>query len=84
MSRLAKKNPTSRLTLEMAESVRKQLEHLRDQTNADSLAEVIRRALAVYDLLRKATHDGGKIVIETETGQRELVITEFALSNTQS
>jgi hypothetical protein len=48
----------------MAESVRKQLEHLRDQTNADSLAEVIRRALAVYDLLRKTAFEGGKIILE--------------------
>jgi hypothetical protein len=36
-----------RLSLEMAEPVRKQLEHLRDQTQADSLSEVFRRALAV-------------------------------------
>lgn len=62
----------------MAETVRKQLEHLRDQTNADSLAEVIRRALAVYDLLQKASAEGGKIVIENDDRQRELVITEFS------
>lgn len=78
MARIAKNNPTSRLSLEMAESVRKQLEHLRDQTNADSLAEVIRRALAVYDLLRKTAFEGGKIILETRDAERELVIPEFA------
>jgi hypothetical protein len=62
----------------LAEGVRKQLEHLRNQTHADSLAEVIRRSLAVYDLLRKATTEGGKIILETEEGERELIIPEFA------
>lgn len=79
MPRPAKNIPTSRLTLEMAEVVRKQLEHLRDQTHADSLAEVIRRALAVYDLLRKATAEGGKVILETPSGDRELVIAEFTV-----
>ena len=78
MPRLPRTTPTSRLTLEMAETVRKQLEHLRDQTAADSLTEVIRRALAVYDLLRKATAEGGKIIIQTEDGEREVMIPEFA------
>lgn len=58
----------------MAEPVRKQLEHLRDQTNADSLTEVIRRALAVYDLLWTATSEGGKIVIQTRKGEKELLL----------
>ena len=62
----------------MAETVRSQLVQLRDVTNADSLAEVIRRALAVYDLLRKATADGSKIMIQNGDVQREVVITEFA------
>lgn len=77
MPRPAKNIPTSRLTLEMADVVRKQLEFVRDQTHADSLAEVIRRSIAVYDLLRKATAEGAKIVLESKDGQRELVITEF-------
>lgn len=58
----------------MAEVVRKQLEHLKDQTNADSLTEVIRRALAVYDLLWKATSEGGNIVIKTDEGEKELLL----------
>ena len=78
MPRVAKNNPMTRLSLEMAESVRKQLEHIRDQTHADSLAEVIRRALAVYDILRKTTSEGGVIVLHTAKGEQQLVIPEFA------
>jgi hypothetical protein len=58
--------------------VRKQLENLRDQTTADSLAEVIRRALAVYDILRQATAKGGAIYIRAEDVEREVIIPEFA------
>lgn len=79
MPRPARTNPTSRLTLEMPEAVRKQMEHLKDQTHAQSLSEVIRRALAVYDLLRKATAEGSQIVLHAQNGgERELVIPEFA------
>ena len=65
----------------MPDAVRKQMEHLKDQTHAQSLTEVIRRALAVYDMLRQATADGGKLVIETKSGgERELAIPEFSTS----
>ena len=82
MPRLPRTTPTSRLTLEMAEPVRKQLEHLRDQTHADSLTEVIRRALAVYDLLRQAKADGGTIVLHNGDSERELMIPEFGSGGT--
>jgi hypothetical protein len=74
MPRIAKNVPMVRLSLEMAEPVRKQLEHLRDQTQADSLAEVIRRALAVYDFLHTEKSKGAKIVVKDEDGERELVL----------
>ena len=71
---MPKKNPTSRPTLEMAEQVRKQLEHLRDQTNADSLAEVIRRALAVYDLLWEERVQGNRIILRSGKEEKELLL----------
>jgi hypothetical protein len=74
MPRIAKEVETSRLTLEMASSVRKRLEHLRDRTEADSLVEVIRRALAIYDVLWDAKIKGDKVIIETAKGPRELLL----------
>ena len=41
MGRLAKNRPSVRLSLEMDKSVREALEKLRDDTKADTLAEVI-------------------------------------------
>lgn len=74
MPRPSKTTETVRLTIEMAVGVRKQLEHLRDRINADSLTEVIRRSLAAYDLLTSATACGGRIVIQTADGEKELIL----------
>jgi hypothetical protein len=47
----------------MREEVRRRLEELREETEADSLTEVIRRALAVYELLWRETRQHGELVI---------------------
>jgi hypothetical protein len=66
--------PTRRLNLEMSEESRKKLESLRKETSADSLAEVIRRALAVYDFLWREKTSGGKLLVKGPKGERELVL----------
>lgn len=78
MPRIARSQPTSRLNLEIAEQVREKLERLRDSTNADSLTEVIRRALAVYDILHSTAAEGGTIILKTGEGEQKLVIPEFS------
>jgi hypothetical protein len=74
MARIAKDVETSRLTLELANSVRKRLENLRNRTEADSLAEVIRRALAVYEVLWDEKQKGNRLMILGTNGDRELVL----------
>ena len=64
----------SRLSLELNEAVRQQLEQLRLHTHADSLAEVIRRSLVVYDYLWKAKEGGAVILVKDANGTRELVL----------
>jgi hypothetical protein len=64
-----------RLNLEMNEAVRDRLEELRDITQADSLSEVIRKSLAVYDLLSAERANGAKTYLRYKDGtERELVI----------
>jgi hypothetical protein len=60
----------------MATSVRTRLERLRDRTEADSLAEVVRRALAVYDILWEEKEKGNQIVIhgQGDDRDRELIL----------
>ena len=77
MPRPKRNTPTKRLNLEMNEKVKKNIERLRDETQADSLAEVIRRALALYDTLWETTRDGSAVIIRTESIDREVLIPEF-------
>jgi len=47
----------------MSEEARRRLETLRDRTGADSLAEVIRHALSVYDFLWTEREKGCRIAV---------------------
>lgn len=75
MPRIPKNRPTRRLTLDLSEEVRTNLEALRETTQADSLVEVIRRALAVYDFVAKAKATGGKLILKDEEGEHSIIIT---------
>ena len=61
------------MNLEMSRNVRDKLETLSDETDL-SLAEVIRKSLAVYDLLWSEMKKGGTIVIRGPDGEKELLI----------
>lgn len=74
MPRTPKTFATRRLSLEISEEARKNLEALRDKTQADSLTEVIRRALAVYDFLWSQKEKGAKLVVDSPEGEKELVL----------
>jgi hypothetical protein len=50
------------------------METLRDQTNAESLTEVVRRSLAVYDFLLTRKKEGAKLMIEEDGKKTELVL----------
>jgi len=58
----------------MAESVRKRLDELRVHTEADSLAEVVRRSLLVYEFLWTERLKGSSVLIRNEEGDKELII----------
>jgi len=59
----------------MPEETKQQLESLRDLTNADSMSEVVRRALAVYDFLWTEKSDGATTILRMKDGsERQLEI----------
>lgn len=59
----------------MSGAVKDSLERLRETTQADSMSEVIRRALAVYDFLWEAKQAGDKPILRSKDGnERELVL----------
>ncbi len=74
MPRPASKEAKVRLNLDLPERVRDRLERLQDLSEADSLTEVIKRALSVYDALLTATREeGGKLVLRKEDGSEEVL-----------
>lgn len=69
MPRPASKEARVRLNLDLPERVRERLERVRELSEADSLTEVIRRALTVYDTLLTTTREeGAKIKIHNSDG----------------
>jgi hypothetical protein len=77
MPRIAKGQPSRRLNLEMTETVRNNLDQLRDETNADTYAEVVRRALALYDFAWKSHQRGAKLQVENPDGTVQNVLVLF-------
>jgi hypothetical protein len=64
----------TRLNLEMSDQVRKRLEELRDKTDADSLAEVVRKALAVYEFLWTERQNGADLFVRGADEQDRKVV----------
>jgi hypothetical protein len=64
MPRPALKKNKTRLNLELSEDARARLEKLQQATDADSLGEVIRRALALYDVVHTELDAGGKLLLK--------------------
>jgi len=71
----SKRDESVRLNLEVNPAVRERLERLKGATEAESLTEVIRRALAVYEVLIDLSPTSREIVIRDSKGkERNLVL----------
>ena len=73
MAKAKKKKLPVRMNLEMSQAVRDRLETLSDETDMN-LSEVVRKSLAVFDLLWGESKQGGTIVIRGPQGEREVII----------
>ncbi|UQA61423.1 hypothetical protein [Polyangium aurulentum] len=76
MPRRASEEPKVRLNMELPERLRNRLEQLRVIAEADTITEVVRRALALYDVLMSAMKERGeKVILRGADGaERELFI----------
>lgn len=63
-----------RLSLDLTPQVKARIENLRDITEAESITEVIRRALASYELLCEAQASGKSIFIRDSNGEESSII----------
>ncbi|HEY3898252.1 MAG TPA: hypothetical protein VGM54_06550 [Chthoniobacter sp.] len=66
-----KANDRVRLSLDVTPKVREQLDLLEARTEAGSITEVIRRALALYDLVVEHQQEGGKLIFRHADGEEE-------------
>lgn len=64
--------------LALSQAVRDRISDLREATGAESIAEVFRRALAVYDTLITAQKDGGQIFVRTKDGQEHSLVIKLS------
>lgn len=74
MPRLKKDEARTRLNLELPATVRERLETLRIETEADSLGEVIRRSLALYEMLWEQQKQGVKIIARDDKDGEKTVL----------
>ncbi|WP_145211953.1 ribbon-helix-helix protein, CopG family [Gimesia alba] len=66
---MPKKIPNKvRINLELPKAVKDRVERLRKASEAESMSEVIRFSIAVYELLWSAQKDGSDIVIRNPDG----------------
>lgn len=63
-----------RLNLELSERVRNRLDELQRISGAASVSEVIRRALALYDLATVERGRGTQLVLVHEDGREERIL----------
>lgn len=74
MPRPASHEARVRLNLDLPVSVRERMDHVREMSEADTISEVIRRSLAVYEALLDITHGGAKIVTRRRDGTETVVL----------
>ena len=60
-----------RLNLEFAPQIYDQMQEVQQRSHAASLTEVLRRSLALYDLVTEHIVDGGDIVLVNRNGKQE-------------
>ncbi|MHC5539326.1 ribbon-helix-helix protein, CopG family [Singulisphaera rosea] len=72
----------ARMTLELPSKARGKLEKLSQDTD-QSLSEVIRRALSLYDLVGEAATAGSRLIVRDPEGkERDILLPEFSAEKT--
>lgn len=80
MPRPPKKGSTSRLNLEFAVAIRKNMERLQDDLDLPSVTETIRVAIRVLDILATRVKEGQTLAVKYPDGTvRELSIPEIEI-----
>jgi hypothetical protein len=60
-----------RLNLEFPPAIHQQMQVVQHRSHAASLTEMLRRAIALYDLITEHVTDGGEIILRNRKGEDE-------------
>lgn len=71
---MTNKNDTVRLNLRILASMRDQLERVKEDAQAESLTQVLRNALVLYDALLAETKNGKTLILRDEEGNEKEVL----------
>jgi hypothetical protein len=75
MARPPSTHRKQRLTIELAIPVRERLDDLKERTGAESVTEVIRRALAVYDtILTISSNREDRLLLRNQRGEERILL----------
>lgn len=78
MTRPARKGSDKvRLSLKLAPGARQRLEELQQISEAESLTDVVRRALALYEMAVKNEIAGGETILRTKDNQEQRIIIDY-------
>jgi hypothetical protein len=65
--------PKYRLSIDLHQDARKELPKLQKKVGALNLIDLIRKALAVIELIADHQKSGGKVVLENRDGKQEVL-----------
>jgi hypothetical protein len=65
--------PKYRLSIDLHQDARKELPKLQKKVGALNLIDLIRKALAVIELIADHQKSGGKVVLENREGKQEVL-----------
>jgi hypothetical protein len=63
-----------RLNLALPPKIKERLESLQERSESSSVTEVIRRALALFDLVTEHGNNGGEVILKHEDGTEEKLV----------
>jgi len=70
MARQRRNGEMVRVNLRISKNVRETLEGLQLRAEAESLSEVVRKALALLDLITEHHESGGRVLLESPDAER--------------
>ena len=68
------KKSTVRLNLTLSVEAKRQLEKLKKETKADTLTEVIRKAIKLYDVAMQCEKNGEQLVLKSDKGEKKILV----------